>query len=554
MPMNRTSARSGTTIAGALILAAGVVLFYSEIFYFFSVTRFFGGALEFIHSLGQIDDLAGLHRIVLLERYYPPLYSVYLFVPLHLFGLDHFPVILWNSLLVIGGGLLAALSLRRLGAGGVHLGLAFLFYVLTPAAVVYSKTLVLENGLVFFVGLSFLLLTLSREFRNRWISVALGICLGLGMLMKWTFGAYLLGPCLLAFLGIFYDLEAGQRRAFEGRRLVNVLICGVVAAAVCSPWYLGPFDPVAWIKSAPNDAVLAQYSYPAQVVYSFKLLGTMMGNLWLVLISVPVVLLSARRRLAGAILVAGVLLPLLIFAIPPHIEDRYMYPMLALWSVGVALALAATKPPILRRILIAAVLALLAWAHADSFIGLRGEPLPSAEVRIHRDARLFWATVRGDVILSDLAEQAEAAGEGSIAFSVHPFFKSSHLNAKHLLYEILRNPRYARIRFIEHDRFLYEEFSRDLKNGVLDYVALECGPTGDCKDLVEPVEMTLFAMKGGFYDPHRDLVLEPFPEELVWSDLDYLEAHYALLKSYEFDDAGRIFIYRRNAEAAEGMN
>ena len=137
--------------------------------------------------------------------------------------------VIWAFLVL---GTLAVFGLgRRLLDADAGLLAAFLFAT-APFVVFMLLNFQLDLPLAAMVALALYALVRTEDLSVRRWALGLGLVLGLGMLTKPPFAAYLSGPLLwVAWRG----LRAPDRRA----RLLRLLAAVGVAAAIALPWY-GP--------------------------------------------------------------------------------------------------------------------------------------------------------------------------------------------------------------------------------------------------------------------------------------------------------------------------
>ncbi len=122
----------------------------------------------------------------------------------------------------------AVIAYRQAGERAALLAPTLLSFY--PFMIWMSRETVLDYTLSAIVALSIMLLILSNNFESRRHSLLFGLSLGLGMLTKWTFIAYVIFPFLLVFLS----------RSTLGRweRLRNALDAVIIGILISLPWYL----------------------------------------------------------------------------------------------------------------------------------------------------------------------------------------------------------------------------------------------------------------------------------------------------------------------------
>ena len=101
-----------------------------------------------------------------------------------------------------------------------------------PALFASSRFSNLSMMLTLLVATSVLALIRSDHFNNTTWAIVLGLLMGIGFLVKWTFVVFIVGPFALT-------LEGNLTRANAGRRLRNAAITLAIATLVALPWYIG---------------------------------------------------------------------------------------------------------------------------------------------------------------------------------------------------------------------------------------------------------------------------------------------------------------------------
>jgi hypothetical protein len=530
---------------GLLVLCAA--LFFGETAYYLDATGFVESTRGFVRTVPGSDGWQGFRIAVLWSSYYPPIYSFLLYAFASALAGNAFLIALANAGLVFLGGVLAALVLQR-KYGSLYSAYALLLFVLTPAVVVFSKAEAFENALVPMIGLSFWLLARSHGFRSRGFSLLLGIALGLGMLTKWTFPAYVAGPFVLGLADSF-DPSGGEFRRADGRRITHAALALVMGLLTCAPWYLGFFDAVAWSKTAPNDPSFPHYGFFQNLSRNCDYLYYLAGKPAL-LVSMILVALSPDRLRLGALAAAGMGLPLLIFSVPPHIEDRYIYPLVVFWTVLVFLSCGGFRKRWQRVAAVTMVLVPAVFAHVDSY---RGQDLralaPGLEMgyATRRNAALLWGRRKGDAVLRVIADDAATTRKspGSAAVAVHPFFLDYHLNQEYLAGLTQTDPAFRRLAVRFQEPYLYPRFSDGLRGGLFDYVVLDCGPTRDCRDFDDTViRETAARVREGFYYLSGGPV-PGFDPGLIYSDLEALVSRYDRFAEIALEDRQVVQVYRK---------
>ena len=295
-------------------------------------------------SLAESGD-GWLQEIISESSFYPPIVTCA--AGLLYFALPVVPLtaqaVIW-AFLVLGTLAVFGLGRRLLGAGAGLLA-AFLFAT-APFVVFMLLHFQLDLPLAAMVALALYMLVRTEDLSIRRWAFGLGLVLGLGMLTKPPFAAYLSGPLLwVAWRG----LRAPDRRA----RLLHLLAAVGVGAAVALPWY-GPrlvglpaqfinrsFKQAAEAGQAPALSSSSLLFYPEWIILQWGLLATAL-LLW------GIVGLARRPQARGLLWAA--LAPFLIFVLIQNKNLRYTLPLLPAAAL-VAAAGVSVLPPRLRRAL-----------------------------------------------------------------------------------------------------------------------------------------------------------------------------------------------------------
>lgn len=281
-----------------------------------------------------------IKEILEMSSFYPPVVicaagALYLLTGVH--PLASQAVIL--VFLAVGLGALFALGQRLFDAEtGIMAALIFG----TAPFVVYSTTnFQLDLPLAAVVILSLLVLVRTEEFsRGSW-SIAMGLTLALGMLVKPPFAVYLLPPLILF---AWRALRAPER----GRRLVNLGLILLLGVALSLPWYgIRVFGlPIQIVNRAFKQAAESGYPetltasallfYPQTLLPTFGLLaGPLFAWGLLALIRSP----AARGLLWSASVI-----PFAVFLFIQNKNLRYVLPIFPVAALIAAVGLRALAP------------------------------------------------------------------------------------------------------------------------------------------------------------------------------------------------------------------
>lgn len=302
-------------------------------------------------------------EIMAISAFYPPLVPcaaglLYLLVPVT-------PVTSQAIILgFLGVGLLAIFLLGRLLFDSQTGLLAALIFGTAPFVVFSSNNFQLDLPLASMVTLAILALVKSEGFSRRRWSWASGVILGLGLLTKPPFVAYVLPALVIAALAF----GSGEDRA---RRLVNLVPALLLPAALALPWY-GPrlFGLPAQVlnrsfKQAAESGypeVFSRFSltfYPVTFLPQFGLLAGLLfaWGCWA---------LRNDRRVRD-LLLASCLIPFGIFVFLQNKNLRYTLPILPMAALVAAGGLRGVRPRWRRALLAGCVVFSLVQVGASAF-------------------------------------------------------------------------------------------------------------------------------------------------------------------------------------------
>jgi 4-amino-4-deoxy-L-arabinose transferase-like glycosyltransferase len=208
-------------------------------------------------------------------------------------------------------------------------------------------------------------------------ALAAGLVLGAGLLAKWNFAAYALGPLVWTV----WRASAGVR----GR----VGLAVGVGLACFAPWYFFAADSAALVTVAGNEASFAGEPLRAALFYPRELLAAL-GIPGLTFCGASAWVLRKHLKRRGdadddlGLLASAVASVLLLHLVIPHKEARYLLPVLPLISLAAVLLLASdwrNRRPwdaVGRWVLPAFAVAALTYAPPAMFFteSLRLEPDP----------------------------------------------------------------------------------------------------------------------------------------------------------------------------------
>jgi dolichyl-phosphate-mannose-protein mannosyltransferase len=370
-----------------------------------------------------------LQEIISESSFYPPIVTctaglLYFVLPIAPLTAQ---AVIW-AFLVLGTLAVYGLGRRLLDADAALLA-AFLFAT-APFVVFMLLNFQLDLPLAALVALALYVLVRTEDLSLRRWTLGLGLVLGLGMLTKPPFAAYLSGPLLwVAWRG----LRARDRRA----RLLHLVAAVGVAGAVALPWY-GPrlvglpaqfinrsFKQAAEAGQAPALSGASLLFYPEWIIPQWGLLATAL-LLW------GIVALARRPRARGLLWAA--LAPFLIFTLIQNKNLRYTLPLLPAAALVAAAGVSVFPPRIRRGLAWACAIAGVAQVGSAAFAlppaTLLAPVVSSVAFSSPPDARDWHHREILDAIL-------RAAGPGGARVAVVP--NDNYFSISNFRYEVTRD-------------------------------------------------------------------------------------------------------------------
>ena len=294
-------------------------------------------------SLEMVRDIAGRSEEYPLLRpsgYYPPLVAGVAGLGHLAFGRGPIVAVMTNAIFValLAVSLYAATA-RLFDRSAARLAAATA--LLLPSVLEQASLHMLDLPLTAMVALAFAALLYSDDFRRPGASILCGLCLGMGMLTKWTFAFFLVAP--LAWSAI---------RALQRGRLGNVALAAGAALLAFGPYYF-PILPdliaetwkgnVSALRRGPEDGLFSV----ASLVFYPRALWDLLSPAGCALLLLGAVGLARTPRPARAFLLVSLLVPWCVFTFGlVNKQPRYMLPWLAFLLPVAGLALHAFRRPV----------------------------------------------------------------------------------------------------------------------------------------------------------------------------------------------------------------
>jgi len=290
--------------------------------------------------------------------YYPPLFYQAGVIFYVIFGVTQKVAVasnlVWIFILIYS---LYHLTRQIWGKRLAILAVAILFSM--PMIIGASREYQLDLPLTAWVSLTYLLFFQYQkkpEFRK---AIWLGIIIGLGMLLKWTFLVFALPIALWTLINVIIAKRAKPKKIFLSA--LAVIVTGLLFAG---SWYVVNrtsihADFIAnGIEAAKREGDPVGFSYLA-IIYYLKVLGIYYLLLPLGLASVLGLIFSffsKERLLKNLFPVLMVILPYLIFTLVPNKDPRYIMPVAPFLAIIAASLIDFVRVKKLQAVLVALIL------------------------------------------------------------------------------------------------------------------------------------------------------------------------------------------------------
>lgn len=284
--------------------------------------------------------------------YYPPIYHLTTLPFLAIFGYSLSSACLVNLLYLLilvwatyGIG-------KRLYNKLTGLLAAFLVSVY-PYIAFMTNSFVIDLALASMVTLGMYLYLRSDEFTKRWPSILFGLVCGVGVLVKWTYGFFLIGPLL-------YSLwQAIRQRREQPGMLKNTGMSLLIGFVVAWPWY--SYNLIKFVRYSirfssigANEGDPMILSLSSWLYYGKNLLLQVQPVLLvLFVLGLLVYLITWKRQ--NKLLFWWLVLPYIILTMIRNKDERYTLPFLAAVSIISCFWLVNIKKNVIKYVLISLV-------------------------------------------------------------------------------------------------------------------------------------------------------------------------------------------------------
>lgn len=297
-----------------------------------------------LRIVSDIVNQSDQYPLIRPSWYYPPLAPTMTSFLYFIFGTSTKVAVMSNVIFL----LILVFSVYGTGAlifnrkvGLLASALILLFPIILKNSVIYM----LDLPLTAMVALGVFILLKSDCFKDTKFSTLSGFAFGLGMLTKWTYLFFVIGPLCYLMLKVFYPGSSHGgvlKEPFDLRKsFKNIVLFALVSVVTFGPYYF-PILP-ALIKETLkfSSGTLAHgpdslLSFASVSFYPVVLWNDMVNTFGFILFIVGIVLLSFSKNSYKNFLLIWILVPYFIFTFVIHNKQpRYMMP----WLVPISLVI-----------------------------------------------------------------------------------------------------------------------------------------------------------------------------------------------------------------------
>ncbi|MDD5609957.1 MAG: hypothetical protein PHH69_00240 [Candidatus Omnitrophica bacterium] len=373
-------------------------------------------AKKLILALGYYNNFLGNTKVSYHNEFYTPLYFLLPAFICFLFKYFSYKICasfnLFYYLITAASTYLLTLKIikNRATALLAVLVVSFLnFYFLT-----FLHLFVMEVGLTAFVCLSIFLLIKTDYFKNPLYSILFGISSGIGMLMKWTFAIYILGPLLVYMVYTFKELTKDDEKQ-KINRSRNILYAFSLILGLFVIWAIRFLDLNGFIQRYINtfryEADFSQCFFPHILFFKYVLFLFMPTSVYSSLINnyfcLAILILStlipsliiftfysfitnAERKNMYLILAYFFVPAAILSLIVPNAQPRYILPLLPAQAIIIACGLSYIKGKLLKKVMLATTIFVLFYSLISNILYLsttieKYHPVEKALLEIDKD-------------------------------------------------------------------------------------------------------------------------------------------------------------------------
>jgi 4-amino-4-deoxy-L-arabinose transferase-like glycosyltransferase len=279
-----------------------------------------------------------------IESFYPPLITLTSLPFYYIFGttqnitslsnLFYFFILLY-SMYFIG---------KKIASEQVGL-LSSLIVSFIPGIYSFSRVFMPDFALTAIVMLSISLMINSNYFKKKIITILFGLSLSLGMLIKWSFLIYMIGPFIIYFFMAFDYNDIITKKIFFNKRFLFFLIIIFIAVLIALTWYLNK------IPFILNRVQKLNHDYSIQIngfnsiskndfrFYTDRIKNTLFLNFHNLFLFGFISYILFHKDKYKLLLCSSILIAYITFTFSAWKATRYILPIIPLFSIFLSITL-----------------------------------------------------------------------------------------------------------------------------------------------------------------------------------------------------------------------
>ncbi|MBN2121079.1 MAG: glycosyltransferase family 39 protein [Candidatus Omnitrophica bacterium] len=252
---------------------------------------------------------------------------------------------------------------KKIGDSKIGLLAAFILSMY-PVVFKWLREFRIIIALTALVALSICFLMYSRNFINRRYSLFLGISMGLGSLINWTFPIFLTGPLIYYIILIFINKKSSVNpeepvlyktgRFFKERadQIINLSLSLAIAFLITAVWYL----PYASLKSILNVGFKAQGGGASPFYYILYLAVDQISLFYFFIFLMAIPFFLKLKSTDKAVLLLWIVGPLSFLFFVSERDPRYVVAFIPAIAIISSMGLLGLPNLVVRRVLIGIII------------------------------------------------------------------------------------------------------------------------------------------------------------------------------------------------------
>lgn len=288
----------------------------------------------------EIINKSDQYPLIRPSGYYPPLAPILTSLLYFIFGMSA-TVALMSNVIFLAILIFSVYKIGTLMFDRIIGLLASLLILLFPVILQHSIIYYLDLPLTALTALSFFTILKTDYFRDTKFSVIAGVCFGLGMLTKWTFLFFILGPLCYTIVKAFtiVSVEKRSKSFFFQKSFKNIILFIILSIVIFGPYYFPILSQLLKetfkyshgpLSHGPNSI----FSFDSIVYYFLALWKEMITPFGFILFIIGLVLLSISKNKYKILLFVWIIIAYIIFTFIIQTKTpRFMMP----WLVPISL-------------------------------------------------------------------------------------------------------------------------------------------------------------------------------------------------------------------------